>query len=1627
MDFDRMESSSLNGMKAGMDGDKKLRRNYKLLVDPMIRGGSQKIYRFDGIDPTDSHQIHTRDPRSRLTRMWTRRIPADLPVPRFTYDHYYVGPPPTNEVTFTNLNDNIDKKFLENMLKSFGMLEEVNIFYNPKNKKHLGIGKAVFVSSKSAKICAEKLNQTSKMGNIMTVYVDPGGKERTKLVDDVLSDKPKKIPGEPTTPSDPRRNRSSSFNDSFKSNSSFEENTFDAFGAQTPMPTFNDTGFLNNISDPRNSAFDIQYSGMTPGMTPAMTPNVHGGNFPNQFGLTPSPHGSSQGNMTNFAFPNTPNMSTPMSQSSFGSMSTPSSFGGNNHAFNKMDGPKPLILEPPPHQPPHQPPHLPPQQPPLHPPEPPFIDHTQPPPNMSNSVIDKPPPLMPPQNNEPPRSQFDNNYRNSRNHRDRNNSFDRSDDRNYDRSDNRPFNREEDRNFNRGDDRSYGRNDDRGFSRNDDRNVRRNDRNNRNGDRGYGSGRNRYDRDRNDRSRDWRRDGGRGDRNDRDYSHRDRDRYGSRDRDRYSYDRDRDRDKGRDWERDSRERFDSQGEEGQPPPMQQDHMMMQPPPPSIIPSQMIPPPVIQQPPTQQAPPQKPRTPDPEPSEDEPRVMSLDSRIQSLLQSSGMVDNFGSPSSDSAGESRKKEVSPPENVPNNDISISASQTPFNNFHSTPTDNFSAQMNPKQTEIDFRENHFVQTPYMQTPGDTPYMSTPVANQAEDADDKMSISSGESGNQNIEINPSMLAANNPQSSANFMTNPNFSAEYSQYSNYMGYPNQAEMYNQNYFNQYQNIMNDQNSLQNKVDDEQLDKTFSSVLDKFVKELKEIMQKDMCKKMVESSAFKSFDSWWTTNETRTKSMPQRLLPTKPAESKKPSTVTVGKSEVMSTLATLFEPQHPWSKEGEVNLGGFGGGGGFLGIRGGMPRLPSFKRKTFHKPPPPQFDVQEQEDKSKSKDLNEEDEEGEISDKESPRRPRRKPVVSESEEEGDDESEDEEGDDDDESDDEEAGSAESSDEGDGEDSSDDEESSDEEEESSEEEAETEKEKAESKVEEKLQTQPEDTAESALSEDEKEDESMTSDAQEEAKVEAKRNETLKEKGRKKSPGKLSPVRELSEATEDSDSKQTESEAEEKTSAIQSTSTDSSVKSGFQTLLEASEILSLRDSEQKPPVLTPVKDVPLKAPEREERPSFLAEHDYFAAPLVRPPEKERLDDVDLDSDGTDSADEDGNTTPMEVFIDHNYCLPPKPSIKDILEEKKPSKPKTLEPIVNLENIENLLKTEDKKKKEPPKRGKRKQKDMHLVDITDVLNKSKGSRELINLLPPPKEVKKFTPRKLEEERQIFFDLYNQGIDNEDVNYLKRTYDHLLQSEEPMCYWINDILWVDHPFTNIPNPVPSKRRKKDHEHKTGCARTEGFYKLSREDKMGKVHQAAFCALEEANKTQDKKVTAYSNSREARHENRRLQTTFADLDIGDLLKFNQLKFRKKNMKFARSGIHAWGLFALEPIAADEMVIEYVGASIRQSVADLREKKYEKSGIGSSYLFRVDSDTIIDATKCGNLARFINHSCNPNCYAKIINVDNQKKIVIYSKREIDVNEEITYDYKFPLEDEKIPCLCGDAACRGTLN
>ncbi|KAI5804187.1 hypothetical protein DFH27DRAFT_610221 [Peziza echinospora] len=244
-----------------------------------------------------------------------------------------------------------------------------------------------------------------------------------------------------------------------------------------------------------------------------------------------------------------------------------------------------------------------------------------------------------------------------------------------------------------------------------------------------------------------------------------------------------------------------------------------------------------------------------------------------------------------------------------------------------------------------------------------------------------------------------------------------------------------------------------------------------------------------------------------------------------------------------------------------------------------------------------------------------------------------------------------------------------------------------------------------------------------------------------------------------------------------------------------------------------------------------------------------------------------------------------------------------------------------------------------------------------------------------------------------------------------------------------------------------------TGSARTEGVKKIPELEKSQYLpHRIAVAekrlAREQANNSTsatttatavEAKLNAKSTSRLNRVNNRRL---VADLnaqkqllnsnasEAADAIRFNQLKKRKKPVKFARSAIHNWGLYAMENISANDMIIEYVGEIVRQQVADMREKKYLKQGIGSSYLFRIDENTVIDATKKGGIARFINHSCTPNCTAKIIKVEGSKRIVIYALRDIAREEELTYDYKFEREldsDERIPCLCGSTGCKGFLN
>lgn len=110
-----------------------------------------------------------------------------------------------------------------------------------------------------------------------------------------------------------------------------------------------------------------------------------------------------------------------------------------------------------------------------------------------------------------------------------------------------------------------------------------------------------------------------------------------------------------------------------------------------------------------------------------------------------------------------------------------------------------------------------------------------------------------------------------------------------------------------------------------------------------------------------------------------------------------------------------------------------------------------------------------------------------------------------------------------------------------------------------------------------------------------------------------------------------------------------------------------------------------------------------------------------------------------------------------------------------------------------------------------------------------------------------------------------------------------------------------------------------------------------------------------------------------------------------------RRLHVQKSHIHGFGLFAKTHFSKHEMIVEYIGEKIRQVVADKRESRYEQEGTGSCYLFRLDKEDIIDATKLGGMARFVNHSCCPNAYARVVATDElfkEKHIIIFAGRDI---------------------------------
>lgn len=118
-----------------------------------------------------------------------------------------------------------------------------------------------------------------------------------------------------------------------------------------------------------------------------------------------------------------------------------------------------------------------------------------------------------------------------------------------------------------------------------------------------------------------------------------------------------------------------------------------------------------------------------------------------------------------------------------------------------------------------------------------------------------------------------------------------------------------------------------------------------------------------------------------------------------------------------------------------------------------------------------------------------------------------------------------------------------------------------------------------------------------------------------------------------------------------------------------------------------------------------------------------------------------------------------------------------------------------------------------------------------------------------------------------------------------------------------------------------------------------------------------------------------------------------------------------KSSVHGFGVFAAEPIAKNARIIDYAGELVRNDEScEAREERYLAEGC--IWVFKVNRAWSRDAAVGGNIARFINHSCTPNCWFEVVD----KTIWIRAGRAIRRGEELTYDYK-TIGERTIPCRC----------
>ncbi len=150
--------------------------------------------------------------------------------------------------------------------------------------------------------------------------------------------------------------------------------------------------------------------------------------------------------------------------------------------------------------------------------------------------------------------------------------------------------------------------------------------------------------------------------------------------------------------------------------------------------------------------------------------------------------------------------------------------------------------------------------------------------------------------------------------------------------------------------------------------------------------------------------------------------------------------------------------------------------------------------------------------------------------------------------------------------------------------------------------------------------------------------------------------------------------------------------------------------------------------------------------------------------------------------------------------------------------------------------------------------------------------------------------------------------------------------------------------------------------------------------------------------------------------------------KSTKSKRTRRSIAVRNSPIHGRGVFALRPIAKGTRIVEYKGKLITDKQADRRFGRQQENS-SHTMLFSVDDGLVIDATRNGNSARWINHSCAPNCKIE----EENHRIFIDARRDIRPGEELSYDYNLQIGEphtakamREHACLCGARRCRSTM-